>query len=245
MSDIADPLTSVGFKVDRPSQKMLLALNKRDRLRGASLRKSAELSQNTQVFYRMEEHLIPAGLVEEHDRRHEQDQRRFSLTEHGASWLEAHEEEVAMPKSRVETQQMAHEALEEASSAKDSVQSYRKKLNRLKTTTEDDLDDFSDTLDKRLSRLREVENLASSNDYGLDIVSNDVDGIEGRVETLEGNHSDMKEWTKKRFKSQQEEIEELQAALSAAEEKNAELQAEIKEMQRSRLDRLKDRFGDD
>lgn len=228
------------YTIDRPSQKMLLALNNRDSLRGTSLRRTAELSQNSQVFYRMEEHLIPAGIVNEHDRRHEQDQRRFSLTDSGASWLEAHEEEVAMPKSRIETQEMAHEALEKASSAKESVQSYRKKLNRLKTTTEDDLDDFSETLDKRLSRLRDVENRSSSNDYGLDIVSNDVDGVEGRVSTLESDHDDTRKWTKQRFESQQETIEALQKALRGVQKENEALRDEIEKMQRGPMDRFRD-----
>lgn len=237
---MASALKSGGFKVDRPSQKMLLALNKRDGLRGSSLRKTAELSQNTQVFYRMEEHLIPAGLVEEQNRRHEQDQRRFSLTDGGASWLDAHEEVVAMPKSRVETQEMAHEALEEASSAKDSVQSYRQKVNRIKNDVEDvedewvewqkDKDDAFSKLFFRTSILRE-----DSDDQ-----SDSIEEIECRVSDIEAQREEYVRNMGNRVGKQEKRIEALQSSVSSLEKENAKLWAEIEKMKRGPMDRFRD-----
>lgn len=124
-------------RVDVPSQKILLRLNTEEWAFTGDLQDAAELAQNTQVLYRMEEHLIPAGFVEEADRPREDHPRKFRLTTAGAEWLDQHKETVARPASRVETQQMAHRAVEEAASAKESVQRYRKKVLRLKNRLEE------------------------------------------------------------------------------------------------------------
>lgn len=221
---------------------MLLALNKRDRLRGASLRKSAELSQNTQVFYRMEEHLIPAGLVTEHDRRHEQDQRRFSLTDAGASWLEAHEEEVAMPKSRVETQQMAHEALEEASSAKKSVQDYRHKVSEMKSDVEETADHVEQWISRKNDHWQDLERRS-------DRTRTLAEENEERVDNIEKNRSRSIQRTASRFTDNEEAIAALQTEVQSLQEENEQLRAMIEaiqeEMKKGHLDRLRERLVDD
>lgn len=205
---------------------MLLALNGYDSLRGSSLRNSGELSQNTQVFYRMENHLIPAGLVEEHERRHEQDQRRFELTEHGEAWLEAHEGEVELPKSRLETQEMAHEALQEASSAKESFQHYRGKVHRLENKVEDQ--------DESLSSLKErtdsVEITAGRN-------KGSINGLRGRKadeSDVEELHEEMSDWIGDIEEHQREsvnnlggEIEELREEIADLREENEQLHGEL------------------
>ena len=241
---MAGSLTSGGFKIDRPSQKMLLALNKRDSLRGSSLRESAELSQNTQVFYRMEEHLIPAGLVQEHDRRHEQDQRRFSLTQHGASWLDAHQEEVELPKSRVETQQMAHEALEEASSAKNSVQSYRQKVSRI----DDKVGDTEDDVDELVEKVGDVEVTAGQNRGSINGLARrkaDESDVENLDEELKSRIENVREQQQESVNYLGEKIEELREEIADLQQENEELRTEIEKMQRGRIEKFRDRFADD
>lgn len=124
-------------RVDKPSQKVLTRLNTNDWVHTGDLQDAAELSQNTQVLYRMEKHLIPAGLVEEADRPNTDYPRQFRLTKAGERFIREHSKEIAQPTDLLETQKMASEALNEASSAKQSVQDYRKKLYRLKQRIEE------------------------------------------------------------------------------------------------------------
>ena len=137
----ANQLEKDGHRLDAASQKILWALRNpwhdRDWMRGSQLRNAAELSQNRQVYYRTEKYLEPAGLVEEKDRRRKDDPRAFRLTDEGEQWVDAHEEHLKAPVGRIETQQMAREAMDEAESAKESVRNYRKKLHRVKSDTDD------------------------------------------------------------------------------------------------------------
>lgn len=128
-------------RIDRPSQIILGALNTDEWMFGEPLRETAELGQNQQVFYRMDTHLLPAGLVEEKPREdrspgHEQ-ARQFRLTDAGVEWVDDHAGEIERPATREETQRMATEARDDAASAKASVQNYRKKLSRMKRHVED------------------------------------------------------------------------------------------------------------
>jgi methyl-accepting chemotaxis protein len=135
-------------RIDRSSQIILGALNTDEWMFGEPLRDAAELGQNQQVFYRMDNHLLPAGLVEEKAREDRpagyQQARQFRLTERGADWVDEHAGEIARPATRGETQQMAAEARDDAASAKASVQNYRKKLSRMKGYVEDLGDDLAE-----------------------------------------------------------------------------------------------------
>ena len=84
---MAETLEKDGNRIDRASQVILRALNGGDEwVRGKTLREAADLSQNGQVFYRMEEHLIPSGLTQEAartERNGRVEPRQFRLTEEG------------------------------------------------------------------------------------------------------------------------------------------------------------------
>lgn len=128
-------------RIDRASQIMLGGLRNAGWSFAGPLADLAELEQNTQVFYRMDHHLKPAGLVEEAEREERrpgyEQPRQFRLTEQGEQWVNDHVQEIAMPATREETQRMARDAKDAAESARDSVQSYRKKLSRMKGRVED------------------------------------------------------------------------------------------------------------
>lgn len=142
------PLQNGEFKIDRPSQIILGALRDSDWSYAGPLRDAADLDQNAQVFYRMEQYLSPAGFVEEQDRADQppgyEEPRQFRLTAQGAEWVENHAAEIATPATRLETQQMARDAHDTAESAHSSVQSYRKKLYRLRQHVEDVDDELSE-----------------------------------------------------------------------------------------------------
>lgn len=226
-------------RIDRASQKLLTRLSTSNWLYGSNLRRAAELSQNTQVFYRMEEHLIPAGFVEEKEREHERgsgfhERRQFRLTAKGHQWLDDHEYEVAVPKSRPETQEMAYEAQETAESAKNSVQSYRKKLHRLKDKVEESFEKVGNHLQQHDKRLMEVESRSANTKHRTKRLSEDLEEVGDRVENVERKRENLAELSADRFNDQQTEIDELS-------EQIAELQAEVveinEEMNRGHIER--------
>lgn len=133
---------------------------------------------------------------------------------------------------------MAHEALEEASSAKQSVQNYRKKLSSLKGRVEDvEVDSISTRIEYHSGSLDGLRSRKAD--------ESDVERVETALDEVENQSVNRLDAHESSIRDLREQIEELQDALSAAEEKNAELQAEIEEMQRGRLDRFMDRFADD
>ena len=154
-------LSADGYKVDGPSQRMLRALRGGGWQYSGSLRGAAELDDNRQVSYRMEQYLSPAGLVVEAVREEpEKEARRFKLTDEGKAWVEAHAEELLAPTSREEIADLAQQGYTEGTEAKDSVQNYRKKLSRYKNQVEEvreQLEHIRDHHDEYFNRVRSVE----------------------------------------------------------------------------------------
>lgn len=148
-------------KVDGPSQRMLRALRGGDWHYSATLRDAAELEDNRQVSYRIEQYLAPAGLVVEAVREEpEKEARRFKLTDECEAWVEAHAEELLAPTSREEIADLAQQGYTEGTEAKDSVQNYRKKLSRYKNQVEEvrgQLEHIRDHHDEYFNRVRSVE----------------------------------------------------------------------------------------
>jgi hypothetical protein len=123
-------------RVDRGSQLMLTRLRGQGWVYGGRLREVADFSENSQVFYRMERYLMPAGLVEEAARSDDDEYRRFRLTDEGSLWLEQNTDEIATPATRDEMRELAREGYEAGTSARESVQNYRKKVSRVKNRLE-------------------------------------------------------------------------------------------------------------
>lgn len=149
---MSDALRVDDYRLDSASQKILRGLRGGDWQRGSTLRDMAGLSDNSQVFYRMEEHLKPAGLVVEGERRYEHEARQFRLTEWGVEWVEEHGEEIVAPSTREEIAELAHEGYKAGTSAKESVQDYRKKVNRVKNRLDETREDVRDLEDQEESQ---------------------------------------------------------------------------------------------
>jgi hypothetical protein len=124
-------------RVDRGSQLMLTRLRGQGWVYAGRLRERADFSENSQVFYRMERYLMPAGLVEEAARTDDEEPRRFRLTDEGSLWLEQNTDAIATPATREEMRELAREGYEAGTSARESVQNYRKKVSRIKNRLED------------------------------------------------------------------------------------------------------------
>jgi prefoldin subunit 5 len=116
------------------------------------LRERADFSENSQVFYRMERYLMPAGLVEEKQRTNGEP-RQFRLTDEGSLWLEQNTDEIATPATREEMRELAREGYEAGTSARESVQNYRKKVSRIKNRLEDIEAEVHEISDKQESNV--------------------------------------------------------------------------------------------
>jgi prefoldin subunit 5 len=148
-------------RVDRGSQLMLTRLRGQGWVYAGRLRERADFSENAQVFYRMERYLMPAGLVEEAARTDDEEPRQFRLTDEGSLWLEQNTDEIATPATREEMRELAREGYEAGTSARESVQNYRKKVSRAKNRLEDveaevhEISDQQDSDDTTLTILSE------------------------------------------------------------------------------------------
>lgn len=144
--------------------------------RALTLRRAANLDENRQVFYRMENYLIPGGLVEEHDRENPDDMRRFRLTEAGTAWVENRGKKLKMPTTHDQIQKYALEGYEAGTDAKESVQNYRKKLHRLK---------------RRVERAEEnVETIEESEDRN----AKEIQYLDERTQAVRGRSQRNKNW---------------------------------------------------
>lgn len=241
MADKSDDKTGVimvdGYRIDRASQKILLRLNTEDWTNASKLREVAELSQNGQVFYRMEEHLIPLDFVLEKPRdddtggRGYHNRRQFVLTRSGASWLADHEDEVAQPASRVETQQMAYEALDEAESAKESVQNYRRKVHRIKEYAEDvegAIEKVQEMLEERSSHRDKIEQKALKAESDAHSVSDMLSKAEDR---LSGRIDGVEEQQKRSVNEIGNRLGEVEAEMEGLREENERLRSRVHEME--------------
>lgn len=198
-------------KIDNQSQLILWELRDREWERALTLRRAANLGENRQVFYRMEKYLIPAGLVEEQSRENPDELRRFRLTEKGEKWVEDRGNKLEMPTTHEQIQKYALEGYEAGTSAKESVQTYRKKLHRLKRRVEraeEDVEAIEESedqtakqvqyLDERTQAVRgrskrnnnwlhELQDEVDDRETirGVDEVRDDVSEVEGRLNSVE------------------------------------------------------------
>ena len=202
---MAETLEKDGNRIDRASQVILRALNGGDEwVRGKTLREAADLSQNGQVFYRMEEHLIPSGLTQEAartERNGRVEPRQFRLTEEGAAWIEEHAEALAIPTTREETAAKAGEAYEAAESARSSVQNYRKKLHRVKGRV-DEVDEAIGEIEETQERLNlnvlSTSDRSESNEERSKETAEAVAELKERVGEIEETVARLKEESKAR-----------------------------------------------
>lgn len=206
-----EALEKDGYRVGSKSQKILWALRNRgadrDWIRGSALRSVAGLSQNRQVFYRIERYLEPAGLVEEKERRREDDPRAFRLTDEGERWVNAHEETLAATVGRRATLQLAHEAMDEAAAAKESVQEYRKKLHSVKT----DVDGLKEQSQAHADRLEELK---SANDK-IAVNASRIDKVEENKADEQESRERLRE-VKQEFKDENRRLRERATTLESA-----------------------------
>jgi chromosome segregation ATPase len=188
-----------GHRIDRPSQIILGELKTKEWTLAKPLAELAELGQNTQVFYRMDNHLKPVGLVEEQEREDRptgyEEPRRFRLTDEGELWVEGHAQEIHTPATRAETQHMARDAHDAAESAKDSVQSYRKKIHRLKGRVEE-LEELPERVRETETKLtyqaeslddirESVKDTQQSHDQFVDDVHEEFTDVHGEIDALD------------------------------------------------------------
>ena len=220
-------------RIDSRSQRILRALRGGDWVYGGELRKAADLNENTQVFYRMENYLKPSGLVVEAARAEERDARQFRLTEEGVEWVEEHAEEILAPANREEIAELAHEGYKAGTSAKESVQNYRKKVNRVKNRLDETREEVAEIADQQESddttlgvlwqRSEDNRDRSKRNSGRLDSMEEDAEAW-ATTEDVEGVRESVS-WVEQRLSS----VEDKQAGAvrqqAGTERDRAELRA--------------------
>lgn len=223
-----------GSRIDVASQKILVRLREGGWTYTGELREAAELAQNSQVLYRLEQHLMPAGFVGEAPREKENEYRKFELRAKGRMWMEDREEKLAYPASRKETQEMAYEAVEAAESARESVQNYRKKLHRMR---------------KRVEELEELEEQVEENASDLGYHSGSLQGLRDRKadeKKVAGVRTDLVDFRDEMEEKHEAAVDHLGGRLDAQEMTVGELREEIEELREeneelhSELDELRE-----
>jgi archaellum component FlaC len=174
------------YKIDEHSQRMLLELSRGEATTGELVAPGGfGEGEYQKVKYRMDEHLIPAGLVEEvpYSGRYEHNStpRQFALTRAGREWLRE-QDELGFPATVEAAVEDAGEALEAAESAKSSVQNYRKKLNRINKRTK--------ALKKRVDEIETVHKGLFGEDWVVDQHSEAIQDIEGELDELSREDDD-------------------------------------------------------
>ena len=222
-------LSADGYRIDGPSQRMLRALRGGDWHYSATLRDVADLEDNRQVSYRMEEYLGPAGLVLEAARQEpEKEARRFKLTDEGEAWVEAHDEELLAPTDREEIAELAQQGYTEGTEAKDSVRGYRKKLSRYKSQVEEvreQLNHIQNHHDEYFNRVSSVEKESEDSRARSKEAKQGVKELREAVEDRA---------TIERVESVSEDVSGVERRLTAVESKQAGLAREQAEMARTR-----------
>ena len=222
-------LSADGYRIDGPSQRMLRALRGGEWQYSATLRDAADLEDNRQVSYRVEEYLGPAGLVLEAARQEpEKEARRFKLTDEGEAWVEAHAEELLAPTDREEIAELAQQGYTEGTEAKDSVRGYRKKLSRYKSQVEEvreQLNHIQNHHDEYFNRVSSVEKESEDSRARSKEAKQGVKELREAVEDRA---------TIERVESVSEDVSGVERRLTAVESKQAGLAREQAEMARTR-----------
>ena len=226
---MSDALWVDGYKIDRASQKMLRELRGGEWTYGSTLRDAGDLAENSQVFYRMENYLEPSGLVLE-AARIEDEARQFQLTETGEEWVRAHAETVLGPETREEVAEMATEAYEAGTSAKESVQDYRKKVNRVKNRLNETREDVRDLEDQE-------ENQEATLDMVWQRSEDNRDRSKESRERIQALESDLEERAGTgRVSSIEESAAKVEERLRLVEERQGGLARQQAERERERAE---------
>jgi uncharacterized coiled-coil DUF342 family protein len=253
-----------GHRVDETSQVLLQVLrDRREAMTTGELRKQADLEQNRPVQYRMDEYLVPAGLVERAGERKmpggSPNAKLWRITDEGREWVSDHAEDLTIARD-------AHRAIE-------SLQRTRETVDRLSDDLEafnQKVDGWQETMNRRSKRIHQLEeqqkswraelveqgdeawNKARDVERTVSRVADDVDELETRMESLEddvdqvtGYVEDVSEWLESfddrvgavegAADQQQSEIDELRDDLKNTREELSEVR---KTANRGFLDRL-------
>jgi polyhydroxyalkanoate synthesis regulator phasin len=244
----SDEISYNGYKIDRPSQRMLLYLYRNGPSEAKELCDWVGVNQNQQIHYRADEYLIPAGLVKVRPQHtnHEWAPLVYALTERGRKSFEDGNGLELMDTIRTVEDVMAatEEAAENASSAKQSVQNYRRKIYDMNRKFDNKCDDLEselaalktdvsanhpthqdvDTQSYRAARDVHEETIATVEglltDLREELISpNDVEPLEGRVSELEDLLENARVEMITRIESTESRITELEGRVADIEEK--------------------------
>ncbi|MDS0474366.1 hypothetical protein [Natrinema sp. 1APR25-10V2] len=238
--------------IDRIAQRVMLALDDADNPKTLAqiMRETGDKRQS--VWYRLVDRdpsLIDHGLVA----REDDDPPRYHLTVEGQFWVNSNHEELEIPASFDEVSEAVHEAKQEAESAKESVQSYRKKVSRTRNTaksaaerveeieekavTDDSFDSHKgamenqllQTLDSRLERLR-VKHIGDTDNIEARNIVTEIQRLWDIIDWHDDYLADTRDSAKTHCSMNEDRINNLENEIEELREENTRLYEEIKEL---------------
>lgn len=181
----------------------------------APLRDAAGLSQNQQVHYRMNEYLVPFGLVRKSSEQQEQPGGRknaiiYELRERGREWLREHGEDI-------ERAVDAAKVVESLERTRETVVEFSSRMDRL----EERYQTRTDTISRHSDRLGKTANRISELDSQMDSLAS-VD----RVHEMDERLSDV---IRAHNRVVNEELEQVEDRLSELEDEVETLRSRVVE----------------
>lgn len=259
---MADYIEVGNYRVDRMSQKMLVAMDDGPK-RATELMDQADINNYGKLSHRMDNQLKPAGLVDEMNTV----QRKFRLTDEGKSFVDDHNLEV---RTLDEIRDVAVDARERTESLSGTVGSLSSKVDDLEEKDHDiegiaeDVDEMQNILilpEDSMFNDRDTEVwLPERNLNTIEDQSDEIDELNERLDDLEEDLAewksesiDLKEWFQgfqddrterdeavdQQIVELAERIEDLRDDLDELQEESiSDLEEEIEEMQEGRLSSL-------
>jgi len=259
---MADYIEVGDYRVDRMSQKMLVAMEDGPK-RATELQTQANIDNYGKLSHRMDEQLKPAGLVQEMNTV----QRKFRLTDEGKAFVDEYSLEV---RTLEEIREVAVDARERTESLSGTVGSLSSKLDGLEEKNHDiegvakDVDEMQNILILPADNMfndRDTEVwLPERNLNKVEDQSDEIDDLNERLDDLEDELEDWKSESselkksfdgfednrEKRHKEVDMKIVELANRIGnlrddldeLEEESISDLEEEVEEMQEGRLSSL-------
>lgn len=208
-------------RIDEYSQRMLLELHGEASVGTGELVRAAGFEEGAyqKVKYRMEEHLIPAGLVRElpeESSRGPDRARRFTLTRDGSQWVSERFGDLGKPATVDEAVEDAGEALKAANSAKESVQKYRKRVHRWQKKVK--------AVEEDVEELQRVHRTAWGESWEVEQLHEKVDELSEGLEEIEELEESVGEI--------EERVRVLEEEMRAVSEQHGELEKELTQLKR-------------
>lgn len=203
-----------GYRVDETAQICLRVLrDRREPVTTGELRESSDVEQNAQIRYRMDEYLIPSGMVERGPDTESSgkgpESATWRITDRGVEWVDEHEQEIEDARDAAQivdslriTREVVDRVDERLDELEGDVDTIQERIHRTEGKADAVVEDSDEAYNRVTRRLDE---------FGeeLESVGEDVEDLEAAVDEQEVRMQSVVEEVNEGFESMSERIERL------------------------------------